>query len=317
MNTERFSTAVHEISNICNKINKEEKGNLEYVVLQGLKSDDPYLNDPFIVHKIAYFYNHNWLGNVDFMHIPDFHQVKHNCNNYPIIIARDKTSKEIIGISTLKYEENSEYNEDPYYPISNEKYFSITGILTKMNNPHRGIGKRIYEIALKGHYEFNKKYEDTSIMCVIDCRNKNSLNALNYAAEKLNEEAEENMVAKVAGYYILTDDNRTEMLEAPTIVLKVEEDKKKDEERKTVKFVHPAGEDLFMSLLTTLRDELTDVSEPIINLDEGTGLVSYYHVRNYNSLPKIIPNGTEKGNDRVAHEDVIPAAMCRVRSFKR
>lgn len=315
MNNERFRAAVYTMNEACNEINRREEGELEYVILQGLHKDDPYLNDPFIVHEIAYFYNHNWLGNVDFMHIPNYSQVKENCNNYPIIIARERNSKSIVGISTLKYEENSSMQEDPYYPIPGEKYFSITGILTKKDNPHRGVGKRIYEIALKGHYNFNKIYGDTSIMCVIDCRNKNSLNALHTAAESLNEKVEENIVAKVAGYYTVTDDNN-EMVEAPTVVLKVEEDKEKDYERKTISFVHPAGEELFEALHNTLREELTDVSRPIINMDEEAGLVSYYHVNNYNSLPKVISNGTEEGNDRIPYRDPSVKVLSRVRNFR-
>ncbi len=315
MSNERFRIAVLAISEICNRINSKDKESLEYVVLQDLPKDDPYLRDPFIMYKIAEFYNQNWVGNVDFMHIPSFEQVEYNCKTYPTIIAREKDTKEIVGISTLKYEENSKYVEDPYYPILHEKYFSITGILTKMDNPHRGVGKKIYEICLKGHYAFNKVFNDTSIMCVIDCRNKNSLNALNSAAERLNDSVEENMVAKISGYYVLTDDCG-KMIEAPTVVLKVEEDKKRDEQRSVMEF-NDDGNDLFKSLLTTLEDEFTDVSEPVINMDEGTGLVSYYHVRNYHSLPKVISNGTEKGNNRKVEENTNVKALCKVRTIRR
>lgn len=314
METERFKAAVYMLNRACNTANKSEE-DLEYIVLQGLPKDDPYLNDPFILYEIAYFYNHNWLGNVDFMHIPNFKQVEENCNNYPVIIAREKETKNMIGISTLKYEENSEGIEDPYFPIPNEKYFSITGILTKMGNPHRGVGKKIYEIALKGYYDFNKVYGDTSIMCVIDCRNKNSLNALHSAAETLNEEVDENMVAKVSGYYTVTDKNK-EMVEAPTLVLKVEEDNKKDLERRTIEYVHPAGEKLFDALHRTLREEITDVSGPIVSMDYDAGLVSYYLVHNYYSLPKVISNGTEEGNDRIPYEDSGVQVLKRVRSFR-
>lgn len=316
MNTERFRTVVGKINNICSEINNREDNTLEYVVLQGLDKNDPYLKDPFILYKIADFYNYNWLGNVDFMHIPEFEQIMYNSDHYPIIIAREKDTKEIVGISTLKYEENTKVIEDPYYPISQEKYFSITGILTKRGNPHRGIGKKIYEIALRGHYEFNKIYQDTSIMCVIDCRNKNSLNALHYAADKLNENVEEDMTAKVSGYYILTDEDEN-MLEAPTMVLKVEEDSQREDERSVIEYSYKEDEDLFDSLLNSLRQELTDVSEPIVNLDEDAGIVSYYHVRNYHNLPKVISNGTEMGNDREKHEDTKSCALCRVRTFKR
>lgn len=313
MSNSRFETVVNIMNNICRKIN-ESQDELEYVVLQGLSDDDPYIQDPFILYKIADFYNYNWLGNVDFMHIPNFSQVEYNCKYYPVIIAREKHSKDLIGISTLKYDENGEGFEDPYYPISHEKYFSITGILTKKDNPYRGVGKKIYEIALKGHYHFNKIYDDTSIMCVIDCRNNNSLNALNSAAQSLNDDVDENIVAKISGYYILTDDNH-EMLEAPTMVLKVCEHDEKSDDRNVVEFKKDKGIGLFKSLLHVLKKELTDVSEPVIGVDEDAGLVHYYHVRNYNSLPKVIPNGTEKGNDRKVWADTEVAALCRVRTF--
>ena len=315
MNNTRFEAMVEIINSICAQINKKEESNIEYIVLQGLSKNDPYILDPFIVYKIADFYNYNWLGNADFMHIPNFSQVVYNCNNFPILIAREKDTKDIIGISTLKYEENKEDLKDPYYPITSEKYFSITGILTKMNNQYKGIGKKIYEIAIKSHYYFNKIYNDTSIMCVIDCRNKNSVNALNSAAESLNSEVEENIIAKISGYYILLDEQE-EMLEAPTIVLKVEETPEKSKKRNIIEYINDE-EELFKNLLNTLENELTNISEPIVNIDEGVGAVHYYHVNNYNSLPKIISNGTEKGNNRVAREDTNVAALCKVKTFSK
>ena len=51
--------------------------------------------------------------------------------------------------------------------------------------------------------------------------------------------------------------------------------------------------------VTSLEEELTEKREPIINNDEDNGTVHYYHVENYNSLPKIISNGTEHGNDTI------------------
>lgn len=315
MNNNRFESMVEIMNNICNQINKKENNNIEYVVLQGLSKKDPYILDPFIIYKIADFYNYNWLGNADFMHIPNFSQVVFNCNNYPIIIAREKNTKDIIGISTLKYDENSSELEDPYYPIKSEKYFSITGILTKINNQYKGIGKKIYEIAIKSHYYYNKIYNDTTIMCVIDCRNKNSVNALSSAAESLNKEVEENIIAKITGYYLLLDEEE-QMIEAPTIVLKVEETKEKQHERNIVEYRN-SEESLFNSLLNTLEEELTDIRGPIINNDEGNGTVHYYHVENYNSLPKIISNGTEHGNDRVVRENTPVAALCKVKTFDR
>ena len=147
MNDERLCTAVNVMENICNQINDESEY-VEYVVLQGLDSNDVYACDRYIHQRITNFYNFNWLGNVDFMHIPNFEQTLFNCRNYPIIVARDRMTKEMIGISTIKYDENIGHI-DPYYPFVGEHYFSITGILTRRDNPYRGVGKRIYEIAIR------------------------------------------------------------------------------------------------------------------------------------------------------------------------
>lgn len=138
------------------------------------------------MYKIADFYNSNWLGNKDFMHIPNCEQVLENCKRYPIIIAREEGKKEILGISAIKYDENDENTMDPYFPEEDAKYFSITGILVKKETSHRGMGKKIYEIALRGAHEYNKTYPGTRIMCVIDCRNNHSLRALATAVENIN-----------------------------------------------------------------------------------------------------------------------------------
>lgn len=303
MNYERLSTAVEIMQNICEEINKKSIDNIEYVVLQGLNISDAYASDPFIAYRITEFYNENWLGNVDFMHIPDYNQVAYNCNNYPIIIARTKDSKEIMGISTIKYYENSGETVDPYYPILNEKYFSITGIMTKRNSIYRGIGKKIYEISLRGYYEFNQKYQDTSLTCVIDCRNKNSINAIYAATKNINNNSllgDSIVSARIIGFYTVTD-NDNNMLEAPTIVIRLGENTILDNNRDTVTFFQTKHEYLFKSLLTTLRIFLQEdkISNPIVNIDNDAGIVSYYNVDNPQVLPNVISNGTEEGNDRI------------------
>lgn len=305
MNQERLYTAVSKMQNICDSINLDDNSNIEYVVLQGVGEDDQFANDPFIVHRITHFYNHNWTGNIDFMHIPDFKQVLYNCRKYPIIIAREKESKEIMGISTIKYDENSKDNIDPYFPIDNQKYFSITGILTKKNNPHKGIGKRIYEIAMRGYHDFNEIYQDTKLICVIDCRNKNSVNALYSATDRINRTRCLNhpMQSNIISYYLVTDEDNN-MLEAPTIVVESKSIKEiNKEDRPTIEYIKEEKEQ-FISLLKSLKEVLVKSKEkkPIINDDEA-GLVSYYEIEESTTLPKIISNGTEEGNDRIPRKD--------------
>ena len=301
MNQERLYTAVSKMQEICDSINIENRSNVEYVVLQGIKSDDKYAKDPFIVHKITNFYNYNWTGNIDFMHIPDFNQVYVNCNSYPIIIARDKKTKEILGISTIKYDENNKNDLDPYYPIENQKYFSITGILTKKNNKEKGIGKKIYEIAMRGHHEFKKVYKDTRLICVIDCRNKNSINAIYSATKNINDNQPIDVQSRITSYYLVTDEYNN-MLEAPTIVVEIKDNKSDTYKERPIIEFESKDRKQFISLLKTLREALVDRNnKPIIN-EDSAGIVSYYEVKN-SILPKIYSNGTEKGNDRIPRVD--------------
>lgn len=318
MNPERLYTAVSKMQNICNSINLDEGSNIEYVVLQGVSENDRYANDPFIVQKITNFYNYNWTGNIDFMHIPDFNQTLYNCRKYPIIIAREKETKEMLGISTIKYDENSTDNIDPYFPIDNQKYFSITGILTKKNNPHKGIGKRIYEIAMRGYHDYNEVYQDTKLICVIDCRNKNSVNALYSATERINRTRclDNPMQSNIISYYLVTDEENN-MLEAPTIVVESKSIKQLDKEnRPTIEYIKEEKEQ-FISLLKSLKEVIVKNNEkkPIINNDDA-GIVSYFEIENSTTLPNIISNGTEEGNDRKPRKDkttIIPYQLKLVR----
>ena len=224
MTKEQFETILDQMNEICKNVNeqmdKNPENSLRYEVLQ--YSDIANRYD--IVQQITDFYNRNWTGNKDFMHIPDFNQVLYNCSNYPIIIAREKGKSDILAISTIKYAENKDEEIDPYFPEKDAKYFSITGILTKKETKHRGMGKKIYEIALRGAYEFNKKYPGTRAMCVIDCRNKNSLRALAKAVENINETTfngkNKELPAEIVGYYELVN-NEMNPIEAPTLVLVV------------------------------------------------------------------------------------------------
>ena len=296
MNDERFSTAVNVMRNICNQINNENEY-VEYVVLQGLNLDDVYASDTLIIQKITEFYNVNWQGNVDFMHIPNFEQTLYNCYNYPIIIARNRITKEMIGISTIKYDENINHL-DPYYPFIRENYFSITGILTKRDNSFSGGGKKIYEIVIRSINDYNRLYPNTSLMCVIDCRNRNSINAV-YEASKVISEDGIAATPKIVGFYTVTENNK--MLEALTIVIKINNGLI-NTKRETINYSNKG--DLFLSLSSELINYIGEdnIMNPIVNDDEA-GLVSYYGISSDVYFPNIITNGTELGNDRVINKE--------------
>ena len=316
MERKRFLTILRELQNVCEEVNEElagtENGKVIYEVLQF--SDLARKWDS--VYNIADFYNHNWLGNVDFMHIPNFMQVIQNCQSYPIIIAKEKDTEQLLGISTIKYDENTDEKVDPYFPERDAKYFSITGILVKKDNPHRGMGKKIYEIALRGAHNYEKIYPGTSMMCVIDCRNRQSLRALTSAVESIRDNScvgeGKELPVSICGYYELRDKKSDELLEAPTLVVDIDlnaRDVVKSNGNDVLDYQEHDGEDLFNSLLGTLRSQFNKygISDPIIAEDIDCGMVYYYSLQDKERCPitgvEIRSNGTEMGNDRVPVKD--------------
>ena len=326
----KFITALQEMHKACEAVNNEiRKSNPENEVIYEVmqlselmkkaseqpeegevkQTPDNYLS------QIADFYNNNWLGNKDFMHIPNFSQVMANYMKHPIIIAREQGQDEILAISTIKYDENNPEEIDPYFPDPEAKYFSITGILAKRGTTHKGMGKKIYEIALRGAHGYSKTYPGTRIMCVIDCRNAQSLRALSTAVETINSKGlvgeNQELPANIVGYYELLNTETGKLEEAPTLVLEVGlEPQAKGTARieaKTLEYSKPESGSLFETLTKELKVKLKKygIQEPIKHEDIGTGMVHYYTFGKDCSLEqtKIISNGTEKGNDRIAIDD--------------
>lgn len=316
MKKEQFIRILQQFYKACEEVNKEnKKSNLDNKVIYEVLQFSEIAKEWDTLYKVADFYNYNWTGNADFMHIPNFEQILQNCRKYPIIIAREEDSNEILGISTIKYDENTKENIDPYFPEENAKYFSITGILAKKGSSHKGVGKKIYEIALKGAYNYEKYAPGTKIMCVIDCRNNNSLKALEIAVQKASEDLFPNksmeLPAYIDGYYELRDENNNNLLEAPTIVLVVElhgkEKKENLNETETIEYEKKEGEELFNSLSNTIMQRLgkCGIKSPIINKDENSGKVLFYPLNEKYKIGviEIEANGTERGNDRKPQED--------------
>lgn len=317
----KFLSILRELRNECKRVNEENEllnpdNEVVYEVFQ--LSDLSENRDN--IYMVADFYNKNWQGNRDFMHIPDFEQTLANTREYPIIIARKKGTDELLGISTIKYDENSKESIDPYFPESDAKYFSITGILTKRNNTYKGIGKKIYEIALRGAYNYEKHYPGTRIMCVIDCRNRQSLRALSSAVKNIRDDGflgdKLYLPANVFGYYELRDKEEGNLLEAPTLVMEVglnPKEKIGEEEDlsfRNITFNRKDGQGLFDTLLETLKDNLHEyrINEPQVLEDIDAGMVYFYSLEDREMCKlegiNIESNGTEKGNDRIPKDDI-------------
>lgn len=314
MERQKFLSILNKLQNICNQVNGEEPNNdVIYEVLQFSKLAQNWDS----VYRIANFYNHNWLGNIDFMHIPDFYKTLNNCLNYPIIIARKKETGELVGISTIKYDENTDEYIDPYFPEKDARYFSITGILTKKDNPHKGIGKKIYEIAIRGAYDFEKEYPGTQIMCVIDCRNRQSLNALASAVERIKHKGlvgeNKELPAHILGYYELRNKEDDKLIEAPTLVMEVrlqEREKSEKVDKMSLEFSQrEEKEDLLDQLLIELKSKFMSygINPPIVEEDSECGMVYFYSLKDKekNRLQNItiVSNGTENCNERIPRDD--------------
>lgn len=319
MEREKFLTILREFRRMCQEVNEEEREEIGdtpviYEVLQFSDLAREYNS----VQKITDFYNRNWLGNVDFIHIPDFRQTLQNCQNYPILIARERETRRLLGISTIKYDENTDEKVDPYFPEAGARFFSITGILVRKDNPYRGIGKKIYEIAMRGAYTYENFYPGTKMTSVIDCRNQHSLRAIASAAErikrgqKIGEGLE--LPVNILGYYELRDKENSQLLEAPTLVVEVDLAGKEivdnGEEENCLSYTREGeGNMLYTSILDTLKDKFRKygMNKPIIQEDVGCGMVSFTALReqsrcNVQSI-QIQANDTELGNDRQPRDD--------------
>ena len=321
MENRQFLKMLEVFHRTCEEVNNENRinnpdSNVIYEVLQFSELAKKWTT----LYDVADFYNYNWRGNIDFMHIPNFETILQNCKKYPIIIAREKDSDEVLCVSTIKYDENEAEHVDPYFPEEDAKYFSITGILAKKDSTHRGMGKNIYAIAIRGAYKYEKYFPGTKIMCVIDCRNTHSLKALSSAVDKANQDlfsgGENKLPAYVQGYYELRDKETNNLLEAPTLVLAIELQGQKtiteaDSEVETgevsLDFHREDGEELFESLSRTTNRKLSEygISHPIVNEDPDCGKVIFYPLERKCGLDRvqINPNGTEKGNDREPMND--------------
>lgn len=255
-----------------------------------------------LINDISNFYNENWLGNKDFMHIPDFDKVLENYLKYPIVIAyrENNNKREILGISTVKYYQNNSNFINPYYPIKNNNHFEVTGVLVKKDSGIKNIGKHIYEIILESLKLYQEFLPSFDVIFVADCRNYMSINGARGGARYLRESLNKNVFGELVGFYTVRNDNN--LVEAPTLVAKFNfDDDYKSED--IITFNYKVTNNLFESLLDSISNNLEGCGiAPKIDNFDGDCLVSFYEMKtkklNLDGI-NIITNKTELGNDRV------------------
>lgn len=209
-----ISTVKEECRRMTEEINKRYP-NIEFLVVEENNTDGITADD------IAEFYNYNWTGDKDYMHIPNVTQAQENMKRHVTIIAKDtnETGRDsILAVSTVKHNNNNENEIDPCYPKEGP-YFELTGVLANIHNKENnlfGLGRIIYQIGVAATRNYNKKYLDGGdTIVVIDCTNKPSYSSLCRAANN------EQCTSGIIGFYTVYDKSKRKMVEAPTLVCKV------------------------------------------------------------------------------------------------
>lgn len=278
----------------------KEKSNIKFNSFQSLPEKD-FLNG---ILKLTYFYDQNFIGNKDFMHVPDVSQVYQNVTKYPVILATQRNEfgeNDIIGATTVKIENNLKKSDNPFFPTSNENVMFITGVLAKQNifdvygNKVKGIGKQLYRSAIKGAYELNKENK-IRLACEIDCRNKNSFDALCKTVKSLQED-ELNVGLKLVGYYEIMNKN-IELKEAPTFLFEIDFQNKGDESsEKVFSYVDLDTDNLFKKLSHIIKRN-TYEKRSYLNMYEHDFVV-YHEIKPVNAFNMSIePGSTAVGNER-------------------
>lgn len=258
-----------------------------------------------MIFNLAYFYDNNFVGNKDFIHIPNISNILNNVQKYPIMIASKKDSfgtEEILGTATIKIENNDSIYQNPYFPTKNETVVSITGILTKLNdvnqteNRIKGIGKELFKSAIKAAYEINKN-ENIRLIFEVDCRNFRSLDAATKAVESLQKENLDIQMF-VTGFYEIR--HNINLVEAPTFILEIDLNGNKKISNNLVNFNYLNCESttLFSDLNNVIFKNTKETKRVINNCNDKT--VIYHSIVPINALNvKLEVGTTADGNDRV------------------
>ncbi len=284
-------------------LNNPDAQGTKFYLFQTIRSKDEVRD---MIFKLAYFYDRNFVGNKDFMHIPNISNILDNVLKYPILLASKKDKygdEDILGVTTVKMENNSSIGDNPCFPTVNENVLSITGILAKMNNEDeseirvRGVGKELFKSAIKAAVEINK-IEPVRLIFEVDCRNTNSLNAACKAMKDLQKEGL-NINIFITGYYEIKNKDKS-LTEAPTFILEIDLTGAKTLSKNEIKFSYAncQKETLFRDLSDVIKNTTNEVRSFINPKDDKT--VMYHQIKPVNALAVNLDVGcTAEGNERV------------------
>lgn len=276
-----------------------------------------------MIFNLTYFYDLNFVGNKDFIHIPKITDILNNILKYPIMLStkRDKYGlQEILGVSTIKIENNDSISMNPYFPTVDETVLTISGILAKQNavdkdnNRIRGIGKELFKSSINAAYKINKN-EKVRLICEVDCRNVQSFGAVSKAVKELQDEGLD-IDLVITGYYEIIN-NQGNLTEAPTFVLEIVLNKNKNISNNKVEFNYfdCSSTELFSDLNNVIENNTKEIKQ-YVNI-KNDKIVIYHNLESINALNVTLNIGnTANGNERVpyninvleyeiAHKDLI------------
>ena len=298
-----FNNFKKEMEEKNRKYSLNNNNEISFKLAQDLVNGNEFINQVF---NISYFYDTNFTGNKDFMHVPDIKMVAGNLMNYPVLVATRKgkdCSEEIIGIVTIKYENNKTINSNPIFPTKNENVLFITGLLTKNYDlcPDEpkiiGIGKELCKSSIKGAYDICINTH-SRLVCQIDCRNTNSVTAFAKAVADLNDEGI-NVKSNICGYYeIFSRQNR--LIEAPTFIVEFEFNNNDESDDNKTKFSYTEckSSKLYSDLSRCIREITKENIKYITAIDNG--FVVYHDTKKINIQNLELEVGsTADGNCRV------------------
>lgn len=300
-----FSYYIKEMEERTEKftLNNPDAKGTKFYLFQTIRSKDEVRD---MIFKLAYFYDRNFVGNKDFMHIPNISNILENILRYPILLASKKDEnghEDILGVTTVKMEKNLNLSDNPCFPTVNENVLSITGILAKMNNQDenqvrvRGVGKELFKSAIKAAVEINR-IEPVRLIFEVDCRNTNSLNAACRALKDLQNEGL-NINMFISGYYEIKNKDKS-LVEAPTFILEIDLSGAKTLSKSEVKFTYQdcKKETLFKDLSDVIKSNTNEIKSFIHPKDDKT--VMYHQIKPVNALAVNLDVGSSaEGNLRV------------------
>lgn len=300
-----FSYYIKEMEERTEKftLNNPDAKGTKFYLFQTIRSKDEVRD---MIFKLAYFYDRNFVGNKDFMHIPNISNILENILRYPILLASKKDEnghEDILGVTTVKMEKNLNLSDNPCFPTVNENVLSITGILAKMNNQDenqvrvRGVGKELFKSAIKAAVEINR-IEPVRLIFEVDCRNTNSLNAACRALKDLQKEGL-NINMFISGYYEIKNKDKS-LVEAPTFILEIDLSGAKTLSKSEVKFTYQdcKKETLFKDLSDVIKSNTNEIKSFIHPKDDKT--VMYHQIKPVNALAVNLDVGSSaEGNLRV------------------